>query len=220
LNIRAQSLSLHIFIIIANILLPAPIAAAQEIKSIPASLPGIDVISPVQHATVEPGQALSVNNVFTFRNEGLLNPVGPGTAYLIVRHRDLLDFVLVEVTEQDQDSPPAINQTSKVMIKRSQPRLVPDTFLYEVEVTIRNDSSLPLSLPLHLVITGLDKNIVVSGQSVTRQVAPPGSPAIFIRTDGLDYLSPGAYTRAIIKFRNSEQKEIDYLLNLYSGVEI
>lgn len=158
--------------------------------------------------------------VFTFSDKGVLNPVGPGTAYLVVEHRGLRTFVLVEVTAQGQKGVPPIDQTTKVKMTQSVPRRLPGTDRYEVKVTIRNDAELPLSLPLYLVITGLDKEIEVVDSDVTKQVHPVGSPAVFIETDERDYLPLGAYAEATITFRNYARKNMDYQLKLYSGVDI
>ncbi len=156
--------------------------------------------------------------VFNLNDKGVLNPVGPGTAYLIIEHRGLKTFTLVKVIAPGQEDPPPIDQTDKVMITQSVPRRLPDSNRYEVEVTIRNDSEFPLSLLLRLVLIGLDKDIELpDNNAVTMQVHPIGSPTIFIETDERGYLPPGAYAEETITFRNYLKKKLDYQLKLYSG---
>lgn len=162
--------------------------------------------------------------VFTFNDKGVLNPVGMGTAYLIIEHRGLKTFVLVKVTTEGQKRVPPINQTDKVMLALSKPRHFLDINRferYEVKVTVRNDAALPLSLPLQLVVTGLDKDIkVVENLSETEQVRPIGSPVVFIDMYGRDFLPPGASVEATIRFRKLARKKIDFQLKLYSGSDL
>lgn len=160
----------------------------------------------------------SDTSVVTVDDHGVLEPVAPGRAFVIVEHRGLKGFAKVEVEGEgvtSRDFAP-VDHTDVVSMTASAPRKREGSVRYDMDVVIRNDADLPLALPLHLVITGLAEGVRVDG-SKTSRVEPVGSPAVFVDVDEQAYLSPGKSARAKIEFINFDDKPLDHRLRLYSG---
>jgi len=158
-------------------------------------------------------------SVATVNAQGVLEPVAPGRAYVVVEHRGLKGYVEVEVEGEGKtvrDFAP-VDQTAAVNITASAPRKRPGTVRYEIDVVIRNDADLPLALPLHLVITGLAEGVRVADAEVTSRVEPHGSPYVFVDVDEQMYLSPGKSTKTKVEFINFDDKPLQYRLRLFSG---
>lgn len=158
--------------------------------------------------------------VFKPTSNGVLEPVGPGRAFLVVEHRGHKGFVLVEVVLPGQGELPPVDLTDKVRITHSIQDADEHGFLQDAEIIIHNDSELPLAYPLHLVVTDLDSDITVARGDKTKRISPPGLPAFFVRTDNHYFVPPGEYVRKTIRFRNFKRKKLDFKLKLYSGVDI
>lgn len=156
--------------------------------------------------------------VVTVDAHGVLMPVAPGQAFIVVEHRGLKGFTRVEVEgkgKTDRVFAP-IDYTSAVSMSASAPRKQPDSVRYDMEVSIHNDSDLPLALPLHLVITGLAEGVRVDG-SKTKHIKPIGSPCVFVSVDEQDFLSPGNSASVTVEFINFDDKPLHHKLQLYSG---
>lgn len=160
----------------------------------------------------------SDTSVVTVDEQGVMEPVAPGRAFVIVEHRGLKGFARVNVEGEgvtSHDFAP-IDHTAVVSITASAPRKRQGSVRYDMEVVIRNDADLPLALPLDLVITGLAEGVRVDGRKTSR-VEPVGSPVVFVDVDEQAYLSPGNSARATVTFINFDDKPLDHRLRLYSG---
>jgi hypothetical protein len=160
----------------------------------------------------------SDTSVVTVDDHGILEPLAPGRAFVIVEHRGLKGFARVEVEGEGKTSRDfaPIDCTDVVSITASAPRKREGSVRYDMDVEIRNDADLPLALPLHLVITGLAEGIRVDGGKTSR-VEPIGSPVVFVDVDEQSFLSPGNSARATVTFINFDEKQLDHRLRLYSG---
>ena len=161
----------------------------------------------------------SDTNVFTINEKGVMEPVEPGSAFVIVEHRGLKDFVAIDVEEKGKRTRgfPAVDHTADVSITASPPRHKVGTVRYEMDVVIRNDADLPLHLPLHLVITGLTDGVRVADASKTSRVEPVGNPYVFVDVDERGYLSPGKSASAKVIFVKFNREPLDHQLRLYAG---
>lgn len=164
----------------------------------------------------------SDTKVFTINEKGVMEPVAPGSAFVIVEHRGLKDFVAIDVREKKVKNRHfhAVDHTEDVSITASTPRHKEGTVRYEMDVSIRNNAELPLHLPLYLVISGLTDGVRISDDRKTSHVKPVGSPYIFIDVDERAYLSPGNTAKTKVEFINFDRKPLDYMLRLYSGGDV
>ena len=164
----------------------------------------------------------SDTKVFTINEKGVMEPVKPGSAFVIVEHRGLKSFVAIDVEEKGNKRRrfPAVDHTADVSITTSKPRHKEGTVRYKMDVEIRNEAELPLHLPLHLVITGLVDGVRIADASETSSVKPVGKPYIFVDVDERGYLSPGNIARARVIFINFDRKPLDHQLRLYANGEM
>ncbi len=172
----------------------------------------------ISHSVTGTRYRSSDSKVFTINEGGVMEPVAPGSAFVIVEHRGLKDFVAIDVIEKiERSNFPAVDHTADVSITASSPRHIKDTVRYEMDVVIRNNADLPLHLPLHLVITDLADDVRIADAMETSLVEPVGSPYVFVELNERGYLSPGNSARAKVIFVKFNREPLDHTLKLFAG---
>lgn len=155
--------------------------------------------------------------VATVNANGVVTPVAPGIAFITVEHKGLKAFSKVTVEPLTGSLPP-IDQTANVAIQASGFRLDRTKGLYVQQLTVTNQSSLPLPVPLELVLTGLPDGVRLSDDDgVTRVVTPLGSPFKSAQFDEQDFLSPGNSFTLTLEFANDDGAAISYTPKVYTG---
>jgi hypothetical protein len=164
----------------------------------------------------------SDTKVFTINKKGVMEPVAPGSAFVIVEHRGLKSFVAVDVRDKDDKKSrfPGVNHTADVSITTTQPRHKKDTVRYEMDVSIRNNAALPLHLPMYLVISDLVDGVRIADDRETEHLKPVGTSYVYVDVDEQSFLSPGNTARAKVIFINFDKKPLVHKLRLYAGGDV
>lgn len=161
----------------------------------------------------------SDTRIVTVTEDGVLQPVAPGLAYIIVENQDLREFVEVIVEDPTRDSPPAVDKTNDVDIRLGKLmwRAADDGLILKQQVTITNKTSLPLSW-LSLVLDGLPENVrLIDDDGETETLPPLGNPYYDVLPWGKSFLLPGESVSITAKFTPVADLPITYNLRVVSG---
>jgi hypothetical protein len=155
-------------------------------------------------------------SIATVDAQGVVVPVAPGIAYVVVEHKGVRAFTEIKVKPISGSLPP-IDQTAKVSIQASGFRLDRTKGMYVQQVTITNQSALPLPKPLKFILVGLPANVrFVGTASKTENIAPLGSPWQFIDLGGQEFFSPANSVTVNLEFRNDTGVPITYTPVVYT----
>lgn len=161
----------------------------------------------------------SNTRIVTVTEDGVLKPVAPGLAYIIIENQGLRKFVEVVVEDPIRDSPPAVDRTNDVDIQlgRLMWRAVDDGVVLKQEVTITNKTALPLSW-LSLVLDGLPENVrLVDDDGKTEVLQPLGSPYYDVLSRYKPFLLPGESVTVTPRFLPATLLPITYTPRIVSG---
>jgi hypothetical protein len=162
--------------------------------------------------------------VVTVDQEGEVTATGLGVAYITTENAGHKGITQVEVSSSGSPwptRPPTVEQTSNVQITKSGFRRDQGSSLFVQVVTIKNISSLPISEPLMLVVSGIPEGVELANSAGdTKIVEPLFSQFVPIKIEEDDFLSPGASGTAILKFRNRDGVPITHSLRVFSGRDL
>jgi hypothetical protein len=154
--------------------------------------------------------------VVTVGPDGLLTAAGLGVAYVAIRNGGASTFTQVIVRDSVTGAHPVIEVTARASITANGFRKDQTSDRYLQDVTIKNGSDLPISLPLKLIVVGLPYGVtLVNAEDHTSHVAPLGSPLVYVQAYEPDYISPGGVATARLEFLNPDRVPINYTLKLF-----
>lgn len=166
----------------------------------------------------------SNSEVVVVEGEGELTATGLGVAYITTEnagHKAITQVRVSTSASAGPTRPPTVEQTANVAITKSGFRRDPDSGLFVQVITVRNTSSLPISKPLLLVISGMPEGVeLVNSKGDTKVVEPLFSQYVSIKIQEEDFLSSGATGTAILKFSNNEGVPIAHNLRVFSGRDL
>jgi hypothetical protein len=159
--------------------------------------------------------------IATVDANGLVTATGTGITYITVENQGIRTFTEVVSEDPTVGELPPLDYTARVSIGTSGFRHDPESGMYVQEVMIRNDSDLPLSRPLQLVITGLPEGVELeNSRDTTDKVSPIGSPVVWVEVEEDTFLSPGNTATAKLIFTNYDEVPITYTPKLFTGLNL
>jgi hypothetical protein len=128
--------------------------------------------------------------------------------------------VIADVGDGIADPAAARDISSAVSISAGGFRREPKTGLDVQLVSIRNTSTLPIALPLSLMITGLPEGVLLENKiGKTKAIAPLGSVLAGVELpEDEDFLAPGSVATTTLKFSNRGGRPIAYQSKLVYGI--
>lgn len=158
-----------------------------------------------------PGVPLSYDShdesIATVDADGQLTAVSPGITYITVRAGEVAAFYQV-IVKAAGTRLPGVDVTQRVRIDLGPWHRPPEPNQVGRRVTITNVSSLPLPLPLYLVI-----------RDVPERVHQLHGKAAFFKVDSRDFLSPGASAWVDARFNVRDIRPVEFSSSVYAGGE-
>jgi hypothetical protein len=171
----------------------------------------------VSHSSLGATYISSNPAVATISPEGVLTPVAQGMTFVTATFRGLKAYARIIVGDQIAVAAIPIDHTSEVSIAGGNFLFDRAKAQYVQQVTITNQSTLPLPKPLDLILIGLPSGVkLAEAKGVTKKVAPLGSPRVYVSFDD-PFLSPGESVTLTLRFFNFNNQSITYTPKLYTG---
>jgi Bacterial Ig domain len=150
--------------------------------------------------------------------EGVLTPVAQGMTFITATFRGLKAYARIIVGDQIAVAAIPIDHTSVVSIVGGGFLFDRASGQYVQQVKITNQSALPLPKPLDLILTGLPSGVkLAEAKGVTKNVAPLGSPRVYVSGFDGPFLPPGQSVTLTLRFFNYNNQSITYTPKLYTG---
>lgn len=148
---------------------------------------------------------------------GEIRPQGPGITYVTMSNNGMQDYCEVRIVDSNNPDIRPIDNTSQatIIVGSLEKDTVSD--FYVQQITLHNDSSLPIPYPVILVIANLPPQVLLNNtQSKTQNIAPLDSPVLSLNIKDRNFWRPGSATSITLEFSNPEDVPITYTPKVYT----
>jgi len=164
----------------------------------------------------------SDTSVATVDSRGWVTPHQYGIAYVTVANSGVTAFSQVKIKTPNNRLLAPIEQTANVtIVNASGFRLDTKSRQYIQRLTLRNDGSLPIPFPVHIVLSDFPEGVYLLGGGRTKVVTPLESRYKFIKFEPrYDWWPPGVEVTVDLSFGNRDGRPITYTSRFFSGLDL
>lgn len=171
-----------------------------------------DAVTGTSYSSVDPAIA-------TVTVDGVVSAVAAGTTYIVIDNQGVKAYSKVVVEDPAVNEVP-VDNTAQVSFSARGFRRDQETGRYVQQVVITNNGSLPLSLPLRLVITDLPAGVKLANAfGDTQVILPLGSAYVAVDSNERSFVSPGNTASATLEFLNFQGVPITYTPRLFTAID-